>query len=111
MKKIYFLFMLLFIKTSYAVDWGFLGQWSKLRSGNVWLDDIPKMISHAIDYFMWIAGTISVIFIIIWAYQILFWSLSQDKTKWRNTIISAILGFILAALAWFIVRFIIDNFS
>lgn len=60
---------------------------------------------------MSIAGTIAVIFVIIGAYKILFGSLQQDKTKGRDTIISALGGFALAGLAWFIVRFIIDNFS
>jgi len=64
-----------------------------------------------IDFFLGIAGTISVIFVIIGAYQILFGSLQQNKSKGRDTIIAALGGFALSALAWFIVRFIIDNLS
>ena len=82
----------------------------KLRSWDVHLEDIPKMIVAATNYLVWIAGTIAVIFIIIWAYQLLFGSLQQDKTKWRNTILMALGGFAIATLAWFIVKLIIDNF-
>jgi len=60
---------------------------------------------------MGIAGTISVIFIIIGAYKILFGSLQQDKTKGRDTIIMALGGFALAALAWFIIKVILANLS
>jgi type IV secretory pathway VirB2 component (pilin) len=60
---------------------------------------------------MEIAGTVAIIFIIIWAYKILFGSLEQDKTKWKDTIIMALSGFAIASLAWFIIKFIIDNFS
>jgi len=116
MKKIINLIFTLIIlsinKISFA-DWWFLGvSWSKLREWDkINLSDIPWMITYAIDYFMWVAATISVIFIIIWAYKILFGSISQDKTKWRDTILMAIWGFIIASLAWFIIKLILDNFS
>jgi len=83
---------------------------SDLRNGNVSLDSIPSMIVSATNFLMGIAGTIAVIFVIIWAYQLLFGSLQQDKTKWRNTILMALGGFAIASLAWFIVKLIIDNF-
>lgn len=84
---------------------------SKLRNGEVSLDDIPTAITSMIDFFMSIAGTIAVIFIIIGAYKILFGSLQQDKTKGRDTIIMALTGFALAALAWMIVKIILANFG
>ena len=83
----------------------------QIRKGEISLDDIPRVLQSAIDFFMWIAGTIAVIFVIIWAYKILFWSLQQDKTKWRDTIIMALVGFAIAALAWFIVKLILSNLS
>lgn len=60
---------------------------------------------------MGLAGTIAVIFVIIGAYKILFGSLQQDKTKGRDTIIAALWGFALAALAWFIIKVLISNLS
>ena len=84
---------------------------SRLRNWDIELSDISEIITNAINFFMWIAATVSVIFIIIWAYKILFGSISQDKTKWRDTILMAIGGFIIASLAWFIIKLILDNFS
>ena len=84
---------------------------SDLRRWNVSLDDIPRAIKSMIDFFLGIAATISVIFIVVWAYKILFGSLQQDKTKWRDTIIAALWGLAIALLAWLIIRLIIDNLS
>ena len=83
----------------------------KLREWNIWLDDIPWMLQFAINWLMWFAWTIAVIFIIIWAYKLALWSLENDKSKWKETIILAIWGFILAALSWVILKVIIDNFT
>jgi len=83
----------------------------KIRNGDIHIDDIPEVIRSMINFFMGIAWTIAVIFVIIGAYKILFWSLQQDKTKWRDTIIAALGWFALASLSWLIIRFIIDNLS
>ena len=101
------------IGQSFAADdtWIFWNSVSAddLRNGNVSLETIPGMIVAATNFLIGIAGTIAVIFVIIWAYQLLFGSLQQDKTKWRNTILMALWGFAIASLAWFIVKLIIDN--
>lgn len=117
MKKIIFLLMWFYfsMKNTYANDaWIFEWSWvnsEKLRTWEISLDDIPNMIVAIINFWMWVAWTIAVIFIIFWAYQILFGSIENDKTKWKNTIIMAIFWFVIASLAWFIIRLIIDNFS
>lgn len=82
-----------------------------IREWDIHLSDIPVILKSLIDFLMWIAWTIAIIFIIIWAYKILFGSLEQDKTKWKDTIIMALWGFILASFSWFIIKFIIDNLS
>lgn len=82
-----------------------------LKNWDIHIDDIPNILKWAIDFFISIAWTISIIFIIVWAYQILFWSLEQDKTKWKNTIIMALGWFAIASLAWLIIKFTIDNLS
>lgn len=82
-----------------------------LRTGSVDISNIPCLIQSTTNFLLWVAGTISVIFIIIWAYQILFGSLTQNTTKWKDTIISALIGFGLASLSWFIIKLVIDNFS
>jgi hypothetical protein len=94
--------------------WIFDGSWltkEKLRTWDVHVDNIPGIIRAVIDYLMWIAWTISVIFIIIWAYQMLFWSLEWSNNKWKDTIIMALTWFAIAALSWFIVKLVFDNFS
>jgi hypothetical protein len=122
MKKIIYIIIsyITMIQVSFAEDkwywwilWNFKGDDTEkaLRTWDIHLWDIPIMIRNAIDFFITIAWTVAIIFIIIWAYKILFWSLEQDKTKWKDTIIMAIWWFALASLAWFIIKLIIDNLS
>lgn len=82
-----------------------------MRTWNIHVEDIPCMIQGAINFFLGIAGTIAVIFVIVWAYKILFGSLSQDTTKWKDTIIMALTGFAIATLSWFIIKILLDNFK
>lgn len=107
--KIILLYLILSTQKSFA--WWILGHEWALWSWYVSFDDIPNIIWHAINYFMWAAWMISVIFIIIWAYQIMFGSISQNNSQWKNTIIAAIFGFIIAALAWVIIKLILNNFT
>lgn len=81
------------------------------REWDIHIETIPCLIQGAINFFLGIAGTIAVIFVIIWAYKILFGSLSQDKTKWKDTIIMALTGFAIATLSWFIIKILLDNFK
>lgn len=121
MKKLFYslLSYILFVEIAFADNtwaiWNFKNDAGKteeaIKKWNIHLDDIPSIIQYAINFFMGIAWTIAIIFVIIGAYQILFGSISQDKTKWRNTIIYALTGFALASLSWFIIRTIIDNLS
>ena len=93
-------------------DSGILG-WidsKKLRNWDIHLEDIPNAIVGATNFLMGFAWTIAVIFVIIWAYQLLLGSTKQDVTTWRNTILMALAGFAIASLAWLIVKLIIDNF-
>lgn len=84
---------------------------TKVREWNIHIDDIPKILRNVIDILLEIAWTIAIIFIIVWAYKILFGSLTSEKTEWKNTIIMALTWFAISTLAWFIIKFIIDNFS
>lgn len=84
---------------------------TKFKNWDIHLWDIPCFIQGAINFFLGIAGTIAVIFIIIWAYKILFGSLSQDTTEGKNTIITALTGFAIASVSWFIIKLLLDNFG
>lgn len=119
-KKILFMIIWLMLSLNLAfadgwILWNF--KWDSattekaLRSWDIHTDDVPNILKWAIDFMMTIAWTIAIIFIIIWAYKILFGSLSQDARAWKDTIIMAITWFAIASLAWFIIKFIIDNFS
>ena len=125
MKNILLYIVWFFISTHATfADWWILGDFytddinktdnvsnveTALKYGEIHTDNIPTIIKNAIDFLMSIAWTIAVIFIIVWAYKLLFGSLSQDKTKWKDTIIMAISWFAIASLAWFIIRIILDN--
>lgn len=112
-------FLYVIILTPLLISWVFWAESSNilwisdndLRTGNVDINDIPVAINSLINFFMSIAGTIAVIFVIIWAYKILFGSIQQDKTKGRDTIIMALSGFALAALAWVIVKVLLANLA
>lgn len=113
-----FLWLVLSSHATFAdwwILWNFRGSGSlteeAIRTWDIHLDDITVILKSAIDFFMWIAWTIAIIFIIIWAYKILFWSLEQDTNKWKDTIIMAIGWFAIASLAWFIIKLIIENLS
>jgi ABC-type phosphate/phosphonate transport system permease subunit len=120
MLKIYFILLWFFINWyTYAVEWAkntwFLGWCWKtseaLREWNIHITDFSCMIRFMIDFFLAFAATISLIFIIIWAYQVAFWSLSDNKTQWKDTIMMAIWGLVLAALSWVIIKFIFENIA
>jgi len=101
-------------QTIFAENTGLFG-WSKtvkqIREWDFHLEDIAPIINSMINIFLSLAWTVAVIFVIIGAYKMLFGSLTQDVTKWRSTIIMALTGFAISLLAWFIVKFIFNNFS
>lgn len=84
---------------------------SQIRNWDINIDTIPCLINQLIDVLMGIAWTVSVVFIIIGAYQMLFWSFWKDNSKWKATITYAITWFVLASFSWLIIKFILDNFS
>ncbi len=114
MKNIFFsiLWIFFWIQNSFADGawWITWLSWEKLRNWDVHTDDIPNMMVSIINFGIYIAWSVAIIFIIVWAYKILLGSIQQDKTKWKDTIIMAIWGFIIATLAWFIINFIMTNF-
>lgn len=82
-----------------------------LRNGDIHTDDIPTMIKNMVDFLMTIAGTIAVIFVILWAYQVIFKARTQNSIAWLKTIQMALTWFALSGLAWFIIKIILDNFN
>ncbi len=118
-KIILFLLWILHFHNTFSDNWIIWEAWSwatgecpkmVLKTWDIHTCHIPQIIVNMIDFFMWIAWTIAIIFIIIWWYQILFWSLENDKTKWKNTVVMALMWFAFASLSWFIIKLIFDNF-
>ena len=105
------------VDDAWILGWAWLGWWEacvtadKLRKWDLHLEDIPCILKWMIDILMGFAATIAVIFVIIWAYQIMIGSVSWDKSKGKTTIALALWGFALSALSWVIVKIIIDNFA
>jgi len=120
MKKIFLIIFTVFLNfflkvhalTWYVDTWIFWECTTKenIIDWNINIDTIPCLLDNWINYLMGIAWTISVIFIIIWSYQMLFGSLAKDNAKWKQTIIYAISWFVLASFSWVIIKFILDNF-
>ena len=116
MKKIFYIIMLflLSINNVLASDWWVInwGSIDGLKVINLFfnIDDVPVSIVNATNFFIWIAWTVAVIFIIIWAYKYLFGSVEGNTESWKTTIYMALVGFAIAACAYFIIRFVIDNF-
>lgn len=116
MKKNFFYSLLAFflINNKALAVWDGWFLWvseTKIKNWDFTLSDIPNIISNATWFFMWLAWTVAVLVIIVWAYKYLFWSLQGKPDIWRETIAAAVFGFILAASAYIIIKFIIDNFS
>lgn len=82
-----------------------------IKDWDITFEHIPWIIVSATNFVLNFAAAIAIIFVIIWAYKILLGSLEQDKTKWRDTIIMALIWFSIAILAKFIVYMVIDNFA
>ena len=114
--KIFFYVMLfsLFLNKTFAAWWDGWVTWltaQKLRNWNFTYEDIPGIFVNATDFFIGIAWTIAVIVIIIWAYKYLISWITGDSSKWKDTIIAALIGFWLAACSYLIIKFLIDNFA
>ena len=106
-------FLLVFLNHEKVIADNWLFNWISwnIKEWDIHLADVPVIIGNAIWFGMWIAWTIAIIFVIIWAYKTLFGSLSWDKSKWKETMIMAVGWFVLAALAWLIMKFIFTNFN
>lgn len=87
----------------------------EIRRWEVDLDTIPQVIVNIINYLLWIAGTVSIVALIYHAVQMQLHSGITGDSSWVDKAKAgmkwAILGFILAVLAWFIVARVIDVLS
>lgn len=84
---------------------------SEVRNGDATLETIPCVIKQLIDLFLGLSGTIAVIFVILGGYKIMFGALERDPTEWKKMVGLALAGFVIASLAWVIVKFTLTGFT
>jgi hypothetical protein len=78
----------------------------KFRTGNFELYDLPKYVIYLIEFLIYIAGGISVLFVVIGGYKYMIGGTTDDKEAGKKTIGYALGGFAVSVLAWTIVNFI-----
>lgn len=113
MKKIFYLFLAFFLVNNNVsaienITW--ISN-EKLKKWEVTIEDIPWAIISITEFLISIAGWIAIIFIIVWAYKYLFWSLEWNSDKWKETIFMAIVGLIIASCAYLIIKLVVNNFA
>ncbi len=80
---------------------------TKLRSGDVSFKDIPVMIVYATEFFLAIAGTVSIVAIIYGAIKMQIHSDAfggHNNEEWKKTVIAGITGFAISISAWFLIK-------
>lgn len=88
---------------------------SRLRSGDLSMEDIPLIIVSVIEYLIAIAGTISIVALIYHAIQMQLNSGITGDSSWvdkaKKWMIGSLIGFVVAMLAWFIVARFVEVLS
>lgn len=73
-------------------------------------EGVQAVVQNVVNWLSWIVGIVSVIMIIVGGFRYITSGGASDKvTSAKNTIIYAIIGLIIVALAQFIVRFVIGQ--
>lgn len=86
------------------------GQCDNTVTGTGGTDKVNKLIRTVLNVLSVIVGIIAVVMIIIGGFQYITSAGSQEKvTKAKNTLLYAIIGLIIVALAQIIVKFILDK--
>jgi hypothetical protein len=78
----------------------------KFQTGEFELYDLGTYVQYLIEFLIYFAGGIAVLFIVIGGYKYMVGSISDDKEAGKKTIAYALTGFAIAVLAWTIVNFI-----
>lgn len=79
---------------------------AKIHCGKVTLNDFPVLIIYLIQWILTLAGSISVIMIMVGAFQYMLGGVTDDKERGKKTLIYAIGGLIVAFMAWWIVELV-----
>ncbi|EKD93325.1 MAG: hypothetical protein ACD_28C00178G0003 [uncultured bacterium] len=77
-----------------------------IQTGKLRLWMLPFFITYFIDFFIGIAGTISVLFVMLGGFWYITGGIVDDKEKGKNTIKWALVGLGITLLAWILVNVI-----
>lgn len=78
----------------------------KIASGGFEIYDLAPYVIYLIEFLIYFAGGIAVLFVIIGGYKYMIGGISDDKEAGKKTIGYALAGFAISVLAWVIVNFI-----
>ncbi len=78
-----------------------------IKTGQITLEMVPLFVTYIANFMMAMIGIICVLFIVLGGYYYIYGGISDDKDKGKKTITNAIIGLIVATLAWVIVNFVI----
>lgn len=101
-------------KTHGGSDMGILrgvGSVEKIRRLDIHLEEIPAVILGMIEFIMEFIVAFTIVVLIIGAYQMIFGTVADERSRGKTTIYLALSGFVLASLSWVILKIVADNFS
>jgi len=81
------------------------------KTGEIKAECVPKFLAHIIRFIFGITGSIALIMIMISGYQWALGTLIGNDSGGKETLRNAIIGFIVSALAFFIISFILGTIS
>lgn len=77
-----------------------------IESGRLSLWMLPLFISYIANFFIGIAGTVSVLFVLLGGFWYMTGGITDDKEKGKKTITYALIGLSITLLAWVLVNII-----
>lgn len=77
-----------------------------IKTGMIRIWMIPYFITYFANFFIGIAGTISVLFVVLGGFWYMTGGVMDDKEKGKKTILYALIGLSITLLAWIIVNVI-----
>lgn len=78
-----------------------------IKTGRLSLQMIPYFISYFANWILGLSGLVAMLFIVIGGFMYIYGGLTDQKEKGKKYIFNALLGMVLALLAWTIVSVII----
>lgn len=77
-----------------------------LERGELHLWMLPYFVTGIVNFLIYIAGTIAVLFVLLGGFWYMTGGLTDDKEKGKKTITYALMGLVITLLAWIIVNII-----